>query len=296
VVSARCSALNVIFRNGTDWNGDANQTVNITLTDSACIVLSQSDTTKATYTIVDCETSDPLPEPKGVTYSVTVPSGTNACYIAGEMNDWSHTEMTKVDETHYTLTIDTATTSMKYKYCSGPSWDYVEMQADGVNDVQDRTYSVNDVVESWKAVYDPNGSENPDPKDIMVKAKMPEGWTNTITAWVWATGENGTEVTLTREGDWYVYTQNCAELNIIFKNGTGWNGDANQTVDILLKESTCLQVIAGEGKATYTIVDCETTDIEGVQVPNNVTKFIQDGQLVILFDGVLYNVYGQVVK
>ena len=300
VVSARCSALNVIFRNGTDWDGDANQTVNITLMDSACIVLSQSDTTKATYTIVDCETSDPLPEPKGVTYSVTVPAGTNACYIAGEMNNWSHIEMTKVDDTHYTLTVDTATASMKYKYCSGPSWDYVEMQADGVSDVQDRTYSTNDVVESWKAVYDSNGSENPDPnpepKDIMVKAKMPEGWTNTITAWVWATGENGTEVILTREGDWYVYTQNCTELNIIFKNGTGWNGDVNQTVDILLKESTCLQVIAGEGKATYTIVDCETTDIEGVHVSNNVTKFIQDGQLVILFDGVLYNVYGQVVK
>ena len=246
---------------------------------------------------------DPVvtPDPEtGVTYTVTVPAGTKACYIAGEMNGWSQQEMTKVDETHYTITIATATTAMKYKYCSGPSWDYVEMQADGVNDVQDRTYSANDVVETWKAVYDPNGSENPDPnpepKDIMVKAKMPEGWTNTITAWVWATGENGTEVTLTREGDWYVYTQNCTELNIIFKNGTGWNGDVNQTVDILLKESTCLQVIAGEGKATYTIVDCETTDIEGIHVSNNVTKFIQDGQLVILFDGVLYNVYGQVVK
>ena len=300
VVSAHCSALNVIFRNGTDWNGDANQTVNITLMDSACIVLSQSDTTKATYTIVDCETSEPLPEPKGVTYSVTVPAGTNACYIAGEMNNWSHIEMTKVDDTHYTLTVDTATASMKYKYCSGPSWDYVEMQADGVTDVQDRTYSANDVVEAWKAVYDPNGSENPDPnpepKDIMVKAKMPEGWTNTITAWVWPTGGEGKEVTPTKEGDWYVYTHHCAELNIIFKNGAGWNGDANQTVDMKFSESTCIEIKAGEGKATYTIVDCETTDIEGVHVSNNVTKFIQDGQLVILFDGVLYNVYGQVVK
>ena len=300
VVSARCSALNVIFRNGTDWNGDANQTVNITLMDSACIVLSQSDTTKATYTIVDCETSEPLPEPKGVTYSVTVPAGTNACYIAGEMNNWSHIEMTKVDDTHYTLTVDTATASMKYKYCSGPDWAYVEMQADGVTDVQDRTYAANDVVEAWKAVYDPNGSENPDPnpepKDIMVKAKMPEGWTNTITAWVWPTGGEGKEVTPTKEGDWYVYTHHCAELNIIFKNGAGWNGDANQTVDMKFSESTCIEIKAGEGKATYTIVDCETTDIEGVHVSNNVTKFIQDGQLVILFDGVLYNVYGQVVK
>ena len=411
VYTEHCSELNIIFKNGTGWNGDINQTVDITISESTCVEIT-AGTGKATYTKVDCEENpgeepgdDPVVEPEtgvtynvtvpagskacyiagemngwsqqemtkvdethytitiaeattamkykycsgpswdyvemqadgatdvqdrtyaandvveswkavydpagddpvvtpdsetGVTYTVTVPVGTKACYIAGEMNGWSQQEMTKVDETHYTITIAEATTAMKYKYCSGPSWDYVEMQADGVSDVQDRTYFANDVVESWKAVYDPNGSENPDPnpepKDIMVKAKMPEGWTNTITAWVWATGENGTEVTLTREGDWYVYTQNCTELNIIFKNGTGWNGDVNQTVDILLKESTCLQVIAGEGKATYTIVDCETTDIEGVHVSNNVTKFIQEGQLVILFDGVLYNVYGQVVK
>ena len=307
VYTEHCSELNIIFKNGTGWNGDINQTVDITISESTCVEIT-AGTGKATYTKVDCEENpgeepgdDPVVEPEtGVTYNVTVPAGSKACYIAGEMNGWSQQEMTKVDETHYTITIAEATTAMKYKYCSGPSWDYVEMQADGVSDVQDRTYFANDVVESWKAVYDPNGSENPDPnpepKDIMVKAKMPEGWTNTITAWVWATGENGTEVTLTREGDWYVYTQNCTELNIIFKNGTGWNGDVNQTVDILLKESTCLQVIAGEGKATYTIVDCETTDIEGVHVSNNVTKFIQEGQLVILFDGVLYNVYGQVVK
>ena len=299
VVSAHCSALNVIFRNGTDWSTKSNQTEDITLLESACIQIDQVDTLLATYTIVDCETSEPLPEPKGVTYSVTVPAGTNACYIAGEMNNWSHIEMTKVDDTHYTLTVDTATASMKYKYCSGPSWAYVEMQADGVTDVQDRTYAANDVVEAWKAVYNPAGENpdpNPEPKDIMVKAKMPEGWTNTITAWVWPTGGEGKEVTPTKEGDWYVYTHHCAELNIIFKNGAGWNGDANQTVDMKFSESTCIEIKAGEGKATYTIVDCETTDIEGVHVSNNVTKFIQDGQLVILFDGVLYNVYGQVVK
>ncbi|MBO7291930.1 MAG: lipoprotein, partial [Bacteroidaceae bacterium] len=25
-----------------------------------------------------------------LTYNVTVPAGTNACYIAGDMNGWSH--------------------------------------------------------------------------------------------------------------------------------------------------------------------------------------------------------------
>ena len=80
-----------------------------------------------------------------VTYSVTVPAGTKACYIAGAMNSWSFTKMTKVDDTHYVLELTDATESMKYKYCSGPSWAYVEKTANG-DEVADRTYSANDVV------------------------------------------------------------------------------------------------------------------------------------------------------
>ena len=96
-------------------------------------------------------------------------------------------------------------------------------------------------------------------KDITVKAKVPAAWTNGITAWVWPTGGDGQEVTPTKEGDWYVYTHNCAELNIIFKNGAGWTGDANQTVEIAgLKENTCLQLASDAAtKATYTIIDCD---------------------------------------
>ena len=96
-------------------------------------------------------------------------------------------------------------------------------------------------------------------KDITVKAKAPATWTNTITAWVWTTGGDGKEVTPTKEGDWYVVTENCAELNIIFKNGEGWNGNANQTEDIKgLTEDSCYELAQeGEAKATATAVDCE---------------------------------------
>ena len=77
------------------------------------------------YTATGNENPEPEPEPEpgtgeptpetGITYNVTVPAGTNACYIAGDMNSWSQVEMTKVDDTHYTLTIAEATTTMKYK-------------------------------------------------------------------------------------------------------------------------------------------------------------------------------------
>lgn len=105
----------------------------------------------------------------------------------------------------------------------------------------------------------PSEPEEPkEEKDITVKAKVPAAWTNTITAWVWPTGGNGEEVTPVKEGDWYVYTHHCAELNIIFKNGEGWNGDANQTVDITVSENTCLELESdGATKATYVNVDCE---------------------------------------
>ena len=92
-----------------------------------------------------------------LTYYVEVPEGTNDCYIAGEMNGWTLTQMNKVDDRHYTIIIEGATTEHKYKYASGPDsdWKYVEVKADG-SDVSDRTYNANDVVEKWKAVYDPS--------------------------------------------------------------------------------------------------------------------------------------------
>ena len=192
----------------------------------------------------------------GITYNVTVPAGTKACYIAGAMNNWSFTEMTKVDDTHYTLELADATAEMEYKYCSGPGWAYVENTANG-DEVSNRKYYVEDVVEKWASVYDPGNVPTPgETKDITIKAKVPAEWTDEITAWVWDTGEYGREVIPNKGGEWYVYTQNCVELNIIFKNGTGWMGNEYQTVDITLTESACIEITAGSDKATYTHVDC----------------------------------------
>lgn len=104
------------------------------------------------------------------------------------------------------------------------------------------------------------GSDDPvETKDITVKAKVPAAWTETITAWVWGTGLTDHEVECVKEGDWYVVTENCANLNVIFKNGAGWNGDPNQTVDITgITENTCLELESdGATKATYVNVDCE---------------------------------------
>ena len=83
-----------------------------------------------------------------LTYNVQVPTGTEKCYIAGEMNGWAFQEMTKIDETHYTITIEGAEKTHKYKYTCGEGWDYVEKKADG-SDIGDRTWKANDVVAKW---------------------------------------------------------------------------------------------------------------------------------------------------
>lgn len=158
-----------------NWEKKWNQTADLAIpADKNCYTITGWGPNDGAWSVHNGGTTDPGtnpgtdPNPDGkLTYNVTVPAGTNACYIAGEMNSWSHVEMTKVSDTHYTLEIAGATQAMKYKYCSGPDWVYVEKTATG-EELQDRTYSANDVVAAWAAVYDPNGTDpnpnpNPDP-------------------------------------------------------------------------------------------------------------------------------------
>ena len=105
-----------------------------------------------------------------LTYSVKVPAGTYECYIAGEMTDWEHKIMNKIDETHFSIDIPNAKIAHKYKYCSGPGWGYVEKDAKG-EEIYNRSYSPSDVVESWAAVY--TGSEKNE--QLVFNVTVPKG-------------------------------------------------------------------------------------------------------------------------
>ena len=85
-----------------------------------------------------------------VVFNVTVPQNTPDCYIAGNFNGWTHQQMTKVDDVTYTFTLNTtlAVDSIRYKYCAGDGWAYVEKDANG-NDVPDRIWQAQDVVAAW---------------------------------------------------------------------------------------------------------------------------------------------------
>ena len=112
------------------------------------------------------------------------------------------------------------------------------------------------VTDAWYAVG--VGSKYVTPLSaITIKAKMPSNWGTTISAWSWIDGSEGQWVTLEKDGEWYSYTTSANPLNIVFVNGTTWNGDKNQTVDISVTENTCIQLNSnGTNKCTYTVIDC----------------------------------------
>ena len=85
---------------------------------------------------------------KPLTYTVTVPVGTEECYIAGEMNGWGFTKMTNKGNNVFTITLDKATATQGYKYTCGNDWKYVEVKTDG-NAINNRTYTTNDNVVKW---------------------------------------------------------------------------------------------------------------------------------------------------
>lgn len=98
---------------------------------------------------------------QAVTFNVTVPDGTKACYIAGDFNGWdavNAVRMTQAGTNSFTLNLsDVSTTQVAngFKYLSGPDWKYVEKGGSG-EEVGNRTETRNDKVLSWAALYNPD--------------------------------------------------------------------------------------------------------------------------------------------
>ncbi len=139
------------------------------------------------------------------------------------------------------------------------------------------------VVNAWYAVG--VGSKYVAPEStITIKAKMPSNWGSTISAWAWTEGSEGNWVTLAKEGEWYSYTTTENPLNIVFINGTTWNGDNNQTIDITTSESMCIQIGSNtSGKRTYTTIDCPepSTPVVCKSVPYSETFASSQGDFTI---------------
>ena len=96
-----------------------------------------------------------------VTFNVTVPAGTQQCYIAGKFNNWSAgsaLQMNPNGTNKFILDLpDVSETAVKdgFKYLSGPDWAFVEKNASG-EEISNRTVATaNDVVLKWASLYTP---------------------------------------------------------------------------------------------------------------------------------------------
>ena len=124
-------------------------------------------------------------------FNVTVPTGTNKCWMMGNFTAlagaaWDLTKAvkcTKVDATHYTVTLDDATfmggitmATLQYKYLSGPGdWAYVEKDAVGGELAANRTFTASpttDVVLTWASIFTPHVAQ---PMNVTVDVMVPAG-------------------------------------------------------------------------------------------------------------------------
>lgn len=140
-----------------------------------------------------------------VTFNATVPTPTYQCWLVGNFNGWNNNDkqMTMVDPTHFTITIDDATfaagvtvDNLEYKYLSGGGdWAYVEKYAGGAEMKANRAYKLgvvnthstngvvddtsapgtngNDVVAQWALVFNPNVA--PVPMNVTIDVLVPAG-------------------------------------------------------------------------------------------------------------------------
>lgn len=226
---------------------------------------------------------------QALVYNVEVPIGTKSCYIAGEMNGWQQQEMTKVDETHYTIDIAGATETQTYKYCSGPDWKYVEKNADG-NDISNRNYTKKDVVAKWADIYTPNSTSN-----IIIKVKVPTTWATPVKIHFWGDTESKWPgEAMEKNGDWWTYTfPNVANINIVFNDGS------NQTTDINnVTTSTCYEIADDK---SWKAINCDNQSPTAVS--SNLIEELNisatNGKITVLLDGKndikLYSVSGQLI-
>lgn len=138
--------------------------------------------------------------------------------------------------------------------------------------------------------------ETPQATPLTIAFQKPEDWTK-VHLYAWNDGGAtlyngqwpGAEMTKKNAQGLYYFTfdTDVKEVNFIFNNGSG-----TQSADLWTDEDVCYGWESGKAK----IINCMGTDVEDVMLTNTITKFILDGQLVILHEGILYNVMGQVIK
>ena len=138
--------------------------------------------------------------------------------------------------------------------------------------------------------------ETPQATPLTIAFQKPADWTK-VHLYAWNDGGAtlyngqwpGAELTKKNAQGLYYFTFDTSvkEVNFIFNNGSG-----TQSADLWTDEDVCY----GWENSKAKIIDCAGTDVENITVSKSATKFIRNGQLLILHEGVIYNVIGQIIE
>ena len=116
---------------------------------------------------------------------------------------------------------------------------------------------------------------------ITIRAQRPSGWTNNLYIHFWGDASSGgpTAMTLGSDGWWsYTFAASVNTIHAILINGSSWNGDANQTVDITgITASTCYTLTTSSSKATVSSVNYYINPGTQAMQPAEATSFTQVG-------------------
>ena len=214
-----------------------------------------------------------------VTYSVQVPAGTNTCYICGKCTGWAFKPMTKVDDTHYTIALET-TEKDGYKYCSGPDWAYVEKAANG-NEMGDRTYAANDVVAQWAKIYDP--AEAVSYVDITIRVKA----STAPNIWWWGAGDKCPNADQTKDAEGNAYTWDNQPVMTAVAGQTGWYErvfkDVNESLGVTFKINKGDASITAKQSTCYdergSVIECESGSTTALQAVTVADIYANNGRI-----------------
>lgn len=195
----------------------------------------------------------------GLVYTVNVPSGTVECYIAGEQTGWSQVQMEKIAENKFQIDLPNATTAHKYKYCAGPSWQYVEKNTSG-GDVADRSYSTNDQVAGWALIYNPELKEG----DITITVTIPDDTPLENNIYIAGSfqGYKPTAAVQMKKLSDYIYTttvKSVTQINYKILCGKSWN---NVEVEIDGDDISDRIATSNNPSVNIKVVKWKSTDVE----------------------------------
>lgn len=129
-----------------------------------------------------------------------------------------------------------------------------------------------------------------------------------VAAWVWNDAVAGKWIQGSKSGSYFVIqVDGMNPVNCVLTSGKGeWTQNNAQTVDIIgITDNVCYQITgfdaanAGQ-KCTVQALDCVTGEelsaLEEVETENATIKFIENGQLYLRHNGVVYTVTGTAIK